>query len=701
MGSHVPRQQRRRLAPAGMASALTLFLPLLLLLSSFSHTSTVAAAADADAGILDAPSPLLANGGDTLDGNGDGGFIKGIFRSLLQNPGSSSEEADDASVGSPQASLYEPDFGIFDRGILGRAPPGVSSLTNNVPQTLNVVPGTTQVFVFEKSLIFGRQENDEEEKERDIELRRRQAGYEEGDGDDERDDGSLLLEDDDDEGTEGRPRLSRRQSNSTSRTVYFSANTCIQPQLLSPTISGVAPQLTMYVSTTPENISPGPASNPNHQKWYVFEEGAVMVSLNVTDDVYIGIAAPNISTTMLSGTYNFQLAASVDDWYHSYDNETDANLIWVDSDSSASLLITHNLTDSTDAVTDANIMDVEPYVMFAQNADDRSADGVRFSYCGLQTYAQIAATNNGKFTSMVTTDMTLAGLGNLPKQQFYFSGLNASSSYEGILAALPQNGTGQIGSNVVGGGGKVARATSFQTKAANANCEVVFNLPFCNETAYAVPSNPTRFTNATQLANVYDQYASNMFDIFMNVLAQIPCEAPDTQRYSLARTCADCQAAYKNWLCSVAIPRCSDFSDNSTWLQPRAISQPNPITGDFLASAVTAQFPNITAFNSSRNSFIDETIAPGPYKEVLPCEDLCYNLVQSCPSEIGFSCPQPGYIGFNTSYGQRSAADQDGFVTCNYPGSAHYFSAGPAGPQLSWLAVTLASVSSVTVAMLL
>ncbi|CAK7228746.1 hypothetical protein SCUCBS95973_006985 [Sporothrix curviconia] len=689
----------RRGTSGSLSSALTMFLPLLfLLLPSLSHISAVAATAEADAGTLDVESPSLGKTDGTNDGGG-GGFLKGMLRSLLQGDVGTEEALGD---GSSQGTVYEPEFGVFDRGILGRAPPGVSSLANNVPETLNVVPGTTQVFVFEKALIFDRDVDDEEarEKVRDIELRRRNAGYEEGEGDDERDSGSLLLDEED--GASGQPLLSRRQaSNGTSRTVYFSANTCIQPQLLSPTISEAAPQLTMYVSTTPENISPGPASNPDHQTWHVFTEGAVMVSVNVSSDVYIGISAPNISTTMLSGQYNFQLAASVDDYYHSYDNETDANLIWVDSDASATLLITHNLTDSTDAVTDANIMGVEPYVMFAQNSEDRSADGVRFSYCGLQTYAQIAATNNGKFTSMVTTSMTLAGLGNLPKQQFYFSGLNASSSYVGILAALPQNGTGQIGSNVAGGGGKVARATTFQTKAADTTCEVVYNLTFCNETAYAVPGNAERFASATDLANVYDKYASDMFDIFTNVLAQIPCEAPDTQRYSLARTCSDCQAAYKTWLCSVAIPRCSDFSDNSTWLQPRAISQPNPGTGLFLDPAVAAQYPNTTAFNSSRNPFIDETIAPGPYKEVLPCEDLCYNLVQSCPSAIGFSCPQPGFIGFNTSYGIRTSADQDGYVTCNYPGSAHYFSASPSRLRQSWSAMALAVGTAVVVAAVL
>ncbi|CAK7267005.1 hypothetical protein SEPCBS119000_002319 [Sporothrix epigloea] len=654
---------------------------ILLLLSAVLHSTAVAATAGADADIHNRPPPSPSLSG--VKNNDNSGAWSSMLRSLLHD-GSATDETPHRDTSQV---LYEPDFGLFDRGILGRAPPGVSSLANNVPETLNVVLGTTQVFVFEKALIFDRDVDDEETQG---ELKSQNASHEEDEGDNEREeDDNLMLGDMND--TSDRSLSRRQRSNGTTRTVYFSANTCIQPQLLSPTISSAIPQLTMYVSTTPENISPGPAGNASQQTRHVFTEGAVMVSVNVSSDVYIGISAPNISTSMFTGLYNFQLAASLDEWYHSYDNETDANLIWVDSDASASLLITHNLTDSTDAATDADILGVEPYVMFAQNFEDRSIDGVRFSYCGLQTYAQIAATNNGKFTSLVTTSMTLAGLGNLPKQQFYFSGLNASSSYVGILAALPQNGTGQIGSNVMGGGGKVARATIFQTKAANTTCEVVYNLNFCNETAYAVPGNPGRFASAADLASVYDTYASDMFDTFKKVLAQIPCEAPVTQRYSLARNCSDCQAAYKTWLCSVAIPRCSDFSDSSPWLQPRAISQPFPETGMFLDAAIAAQYPNISAFNSSRNPFIDDTIAPGPYKEVLPCEDLCYNLVQSCPAAIGFSCPRPGKWGFNTSYGTRTSADLNGFVTCNYPGAAHYFSGGPAGPEQSWLVTFLAA----------
>jgi calcium channel MID1 len=72
------------------------------------------------------------------------------------------------------------------------------------------------------------------------------------------------------------------------------------------------------------------------------------------------------------------------------------------------------------------------------------------------------------------------------------------------------------------------------------------------------------------------------------------------------------------------------------------------------------------AFNSSRNSFIDEVIAPGPYKEILPCADLCYGVVQGCPAALGFGCPLAKQRGFNLSYGLR---DPDGdAVTCNYPG---------------------------------
>lgn len=205
------------------------------------------------------------------------------------------------------------------------------------------------------------------------------------------------------------------------------------------------------------------------------------------------------------------------------------------------------------------------------------------------------------------------------------------------------------------------------------NCAIVVDLEFCDQVAYSVPSNPN-FGNATVLAKFYDDYAKSMYDNFNKSLAQVACEAPSTQRYSLARNCSDCEAAYKDWLCSVTIPRCEDFDNPAEYLQPRAMAQPFP-NGDVLSDESRAKYGGLAdtrAFNSSRNPRIDEFIKPGPYKEVLPCDDLCYNIVQSCPSSLGFSCPKWNQTGFATSYGMRKGSEG---LTCNYQGSAHTISA--------------------------
>lgn len=73
-------------------------------------------------------------------------------------------------------------------------------------------------------------------------------------------------------------------------------------------------------------------------------------------------------------------------------------------------------------------------------------------------------------------------------------------------------------------------------------------------------------------------------------------------------------------------------------------------------------------YNTSRNAFIDEKIQPGPYKEILPCEEICYEVVQACPAAMQFRCPQPHMPSFNASYAQRPT-EGDAF-TCNYPGEA-------------------------------
>ncbi|KAL1867503.1 hypothetical protein Daus18300_006347 [Diaporthe australafricana] len=566
---------------------------------------------------------------------------------------------------------YEPEFDAFDRSILGEVTKrDTLSLSNNVPNQMNLAAGDTLVYFLASSELSS-------SGDAALELRGEPGVSEEEEGD--------TLADLDE-----RSRLSKR---ATATMVYISANTCLQPTGNSTTASE-PPQLTLYVSNSTDNTSPGPSADASKQEAITFKEGAVMYNFTASDDLYMGVSASNVSADY-TGIYNFQIAASIDMWYHSYNESNNDELFWVDSDTTSVLLMTQNLTTARNP--DQQLMSSRPYVMFAQNNAVPSINGMRYSYCGLDNYAQIAAVRNGQETTQVTTGITRRGAGGHPKQQFYFSGLNASSRYQGILARNA-NATSDV--NVPGGGGHVLRATTFETKSTGGNCALVFNLTFCDQVAYAVPSNNVTFPNTTLLGEFYDKSAQALWDGFNKSLAQIPCEAPDQQQYSLVRNCTTCSSAYKNWLCSVTIPRCEDFSATDSWLQPRAINETLPDgsrpPSDQLSPFSDSQQSQLS-FQRSRNPIIDETIRPGPYKEVLPCEELCYELVQSCPAKLGFACPRPWMTGFNTSYGTRSPLNDQGNITCNYPGSFHFFDAAPdlAVPWLLASALFLSATAAV------
>ena len=353
----------------------------------------------------------------------------------------------DAPARTPLDPTYEPEFSPFDRSIIGRAPAGVTALTNNEAMPMNVEEGTTQFFVFALPVVTGREADGDR-----LELRS------DHDAPQERDAGAGAAVVEHHVG-EGGQNLARRQSQ---RRVYISSNTCQQPQPIDASKTTTdPPQLTLFVSTSDKNQNPGPLADPKSQAMVVFNEGAAVYNLTTDKEVYIGVHAPNVSEAF-SGTYNFRVAASIDNYYYTFNERDDADLIWVDSDSQGALLITHNLTDSTDPITDQQIMSTQPYVLFAHNKKDRAINGLKFSYCGLQNYAQIAAIKDGRQTSMVRTGMTTRGQGSLPKQQFFFSGLNSSAEYVGILATNSA-GVGKRQLSTIRGT-TVFKATNFTTK---------------------------------------------------------------------------------------------------------------------------------------------------------------------------------------------------------------------------------------------
>lgn len=192
---------------------------------------------------------------------------------------------------------------------------------------------------------------------------------------------------------------------------------------------------------------------------------------------------------------------------------------------------------------------------------------------------------------------------------------------------------------------------------------MVTNLDFCDDIQYAIPGNTEKFKDDS-LGKKYDDYAKEMYDNFEKALMQVQCEAPSTKMYSLMKGCDDCRKAYKKWLCTVVMPRCEDFTSDSPHTIVRNAGQAFP-NGTKLSDNELAAYSQ-PVFNTSRNKFIDDQIAPGPYKELLPCDDLCYEVVQSCPAALKFACPLSRFREFNSSYGKRNLDDKD--VTCNYPG---------------------------------
>ncbi|KEF60540.1 uncharacterized protein A1O9_02101 [Exophiala aquamarina CBS 119918] len=527
-----------------------------------------------------------------------------------------------------------------------RAVEGVLALSNNAPQNKNINIGEVQHWVFTKDEIDGPHGTPGPGLPSDNLAKR-------------------LVEVDVHE-------LKKRQQSSK---VYITLNTCLQPSTNSSrgdSDDAIPPQLQIYFSMSDSNPKPGPGVNDPNQRNIQVDAGYGYLEVDANSDVYVGVAAPN--TTAFGGIWNYEVAASNDAPYHFAHPEP--NLFFVDGDNHAALLITDDLTEAAPNETvfkEWMGLSPAPWGVFAADQKDRSILGLKNSFCGLKNNVRLAANIEGTQTQNIA-QMTSRGLGGKPKEQFYITGLNASSRYWGML--VMQGNSTDSGVGVIGGGGAVWAAIEFGTKAED-NCALMYNLSFCSEVAYAVPTNPDTFSPSTglpDLAALYDSHAAQMYQYFNYSLQQIPCNASSSSQYSLARNCDDCARAYKQWLCAVTIPRCADYSNTDAWLKPRNLGQAfangSTISDSAHFNGDQALLVNV-ATNSSRNPIIDEFIKPGPYKEVLPCEDLCYDLVQSCPASFGFGCPSRG-AGFEDSYGTRS--NDSGLITCSYLGAAYYLS---------------------------
>lgn len=565
---------------------------------------------------------------------------------------------------------YAPDFTYLDRSLIGRQAEDVNKLVDSKTMVMEINPGGIAHFVLERNRSSIRQT-------REVPHDALEARGTENLSDEY---GEMRDASDEDTINEIKKRQSGRQ-------ISISANTCRQPM---PTGNGTTapkshPQLVMYISTSTSNQKPGPDSTENlATDLILFENGYASFEVQTNSDVYIGISAPNIDKDW-AGSWRFEVAVSTDGLYHNY-NGTETFLYMIDTDGESALFITYDLGTSNATQDVEKWRQQNPFKMYAFPAGEWTPiTGMEHSYCALKEQFNSNTTKNFTIATNITTKF---GDGRLPRSQFHVQGLDTAKKYNGFVVVEENQDTSQLpGVGRVRGGGKVFQQFDWTTKAGtihphssqyiNSNlltiitddsCQVIFDLDFCDSVAYAVPSNTTFKFNDDGLKELYDSQARSYYSNFSKSLAQVACDTHPEAQYSLAKTCKDCERDYKDWLCSVLIPRCEDWTSNDEWLQPRNINVPFPNETLTFDGNMTKEFNQTyrdrLSFSSSRNPMIDEIIKPGPYKEMKPCEDLCFDIVRSCPATLGFACPNSP--ARELSYGKRSNGDN---LTCNFPGA--------------------------------
>jgi calcium channel MID1 len=176
-------------------------------------------------------------------------------------------------------------------------------------------------------------------------------------------------------------------------------------------------------------------------------------------------------------------------------------------------------------------------------------------------------------------------------------------------------------------------------------CQLVHGLPYCPTTSYSVPLPPP-----PPGAVVYD--ASNLPDNittplltyltnFTTSLLTFPC---GRDIYSPLQTCAECQEAYRRWLCTISLPRCGEFPPNSPQDQQPQDQQQQQQGPLMLPPPALQPQPSGTP---SRNPALGN--ATVDYTVLLPCIETCHAADRACPIFLQFKCPKG--VTAESSYG--------------------------------------------------
>jgi calcium channel MID1 len=203
----------------------------------------------------------------------------------------------------------------------------------------------------------------------------------------------------------------------------------------------------------------------------------------------------------------------------------------------------------------------------------------------------------------------------------------------------------------------------------------VHALPYCPTTAYAVPlPAPPGDAPAYDASNLPTSLATPLLGYLANFTTSLLTTACGRDAYSPLQSCADCQAAYRRWLCAVSFPRCSEFPSSTPQQQPGQDGQgqgQDQQQGTFSVPPPPALLAQPSGM-PQRNAAMGNSSAN--WTALLPCIETCYATDRACPVWLGFRCPRTKTTA-NESYGLGFIDSQDG----EEPGGGV-----PGAPQDRW-----------------
>ena len=335
---------------------------------------------------------------------------------------------------------YVPDFIGSNRGIIGRAGDDIQALANNQPgkPQNGLQSGQTQYYTLPKNILLGpkspgtpglpstiaRRDEDRQEDRTSDELKKRQ----------------------------------------TQAQLFITLNTCSQPLPNSGT-NGAAGQLQLFVSTSSSNQKP---SQSNNNDAVPVDAGYGSVNITASDDVFFSISAP--TNDGFTGNYDYELTASIDDYYAMYQNQTYSRV--VDTDTTSVLLYTNDVTsENSSTAVFQQWMKKTAFSVYVYNQSNPAIIGIQNSLCALDAHNLEYLNPESNDTSMTTA------VDGQPKQQFHVRNLTGSSAYYAALV-IEGNST-RSGGGVVNGGGMVWPSMNFTTKSGKQPSNLNF-LAFAN-----------------------------------------------------------------------------------------------------------------------------------------------------------------------------------------------------------------------------